>query len=202
MFNVNTQSSGGSVKQRPNYPGLNKPRVLSRLANKAKMQDLASEILPTLPSLAFLMENSRSDTSREQPDSSWNESITSDKSNAIKKSKSLTKVQVGSRTCSPQKAAREEPPNPTTVRSPPSQKKRSLVSNSRRLTPPSSPRIGRECKDAVDYEESMALALALSKSLYLETPLSVIPGLSAPASQEVLAHPHRDVSNGEFEQYD
>ena len=163
------------------------------------MQDLATEILPTLPSLAFLMENSRSDTSREQPDSSWNESITSDKSNAIKKSKSLTKVQVGSRTCSPQKAAREEP-NPTTVRSPPSQKKRSLVSNSRRLTPPSSPRIGRECKDAVDYEESMALALALSKSLYLETPLSVIPGLSAPASQEVLAHPHRDVSNGEFEQ--
>ena len=182
---------------RANCAGLNKPRVLNRL-NKIKMQDLATEILPTLPSLAFLMENSRSDTSREQPDSSWNESITSDKSNAIKKSKSLTKV--GSRTCSPQKAAREEP-NPTTVRSPPSQKKRSLVFHSRRLTPPSSPHIGRECKDAVDYEESMALALALSKSLYLETPLSVIPGLSAPASQEVLAHPHRDVSNGEFEQY-
>jgi mitogen-activated protein kinase kinase kinase 1 len=193
VFNVNTQISGGSVKQRPNYPGPNKPsRLANRLANKAKMQDLATEILPTLPSLAFLMENSRSDTSREQPDSSWNESITSDKSNAIKKSKSLPKVQVGSRTCSPQKAAREES-NPTTVRSPPSQKKRSLVSNSRRLTPPSSPRIGRECKDAVDYEESMALALALSKSLYLETPLSVIPGLSAPASQEVLAHPHRDM---------
>ena len=159
------------------------------------MQDLATDILPTFPdpSLTFLMETSRNDTTREQPDSSWNESIKSDKSNAIKKSKSLTKVQGGSRTCSPQKPAREEPA-PATVRSPPSQKKRSLVSNTRRLTPPSSPHIGRDCKDAVDYEESMALALALSKSLYLETPLSVIPGLSAPASQEVLAHPHRDVS--------
>ena len=192
VINVNTQSNGGSAKLRANCTGLNKPRVLNRL-NKIKMQDLATEILPTLPSLAFLMETSRNDTTREQPDSSWNESIKSDKSNAIKKSKSLTKVQGGSRTCSPQKPAREEPA-PATVRSPPSQKKRSLVSNTRRLTPPSSPHIGRECKDAVDYEESMALALALSKSLYLETPLSVIPGLSAPASQEVLAHPHRDVS--------
>ena len=190
VFDVNTQSSGSSFKQRTNY--LNKPRGFR--SNKVKVANLANEILPTLPSLAFLMENSRSDASREQPDCSWNESIISDKSNAIKKSKSLTKVQVGSRTCSPQKAAREEP-NPPTVRSP-SQKKRPL--DSRRLTPPSSPRIGRECKDAVDYEESMALALALSKSLYLETPLSVIPGLSAPASQEVLAHPHRDVSNRHF----
>ena len=180
------------INVRANCAGLNKPRVLNRL-NKIKMQDLATDILPTFPdpSLTFLMETSRNDTTREQPDSSWNESIKSDKSNAITKSKSLTKV--GSRTCSPQKPAREEPA-PATVRSPPSQKKRSLVSNTRRLTPPSSPHIGRECKDAVDYEESMALALALSKSLYLETPLSVIPGLSAPASQEVLAHPHRDVS--------
>ena len=192
VINMNTQSNGGSAKLRTNCTGLNKPRVLNRL-NKIKMQDLATDILPTFPdpSLTFLMETSRNDTTREQPDSSWNESIKSDKSNAITKSKSLTKV--GSRTCSPQKPAREEPA-PATVRSPPSQKKRSLVSNTRRLTPPSSPHIGRECKDAVDYEESMALALALSKSLYLETPLSVIPGLSAPASQEVLAHPHRDVS--------
>ena len=196
VFNVNTQSNGGSAKLRANCTGLNKPRVLNRfnrLNQVQQMQDLAKEILPTPPSLAFLMETSRNDTTREQPDSSWNESIKSDKSNAIKKSTSLTKVQVGSRTCSPQKPAREEPA-PATVRSPPSQRKRSLVSSTRRLTPPSSPHIGRECKDAVDYEESMALALALSKSLYLETPLSVIPGLSAPASQEVLAHPHRDVS--------
>ena len=196
VINVNTQSNGYSAKLRANCTGLNKPRVLNRfnrLNQVQQMQDLATEILPTPPSLAFLMETSRNDTTREQPDSSWNESIKSDKSNAIKKSRSLTKVQVGSRTCSPQKPAREEPA-PATVRSPPSQKKRSLVSSTRRLTPPSSPHIGRECKDAVDYEESMALALALSKSLYLETPLSVIPGLSAPASQEVLAHPHRDVS--------
>ena len=42
----------------------------------------------------------------------------------------------------------------------------------------------------------MALAMALSKSIYLETPLPVIPGLSSqkPQQQEVLAHPHRDVS--------
>lgn len=176
----------GSTAKKTNYVPLNKPRVLNRL-NKAKMQDLASEILPNLPSLAFLMESLRSDSS--QPESSWNESIIMDKSNAIKKSRSLPKV--GPRTCSPQKTGREEPAS----RSPQIQRKRSTASTTtRRLTPPSSPRLGRDCKDAVDYEENMALALALSKSLYLETPLQVIPGLSAPASQVVLAHPHRDVS--------
>lgn len=190
VFNVCSQTGGGPVK-RPSYLALNKPRVLSRLTNKAKMQDLATEILPSLPSLAFLMETSRNDNP--QPaESSWNESIIEDKNNAIKKSKSLTKVQGGSRTCSPQKPLREEPIPP--VRSPPAQRKRSLGSGPRRLTPPSSPRLGRDCKDAVDYEESLALALALSKSLYLETPLSVIPGLSAPSTHDVLAHPHRDVS--------
>ena len=136
------------------------------------------------------MEGSRNSST--QPETSWNESIIADKSNAIKKSKSLTRVLVGSRNCSPQKPTREEASPP--VRSPPTQKKRPPAAATRRLTPPSSPRLGRECKDAVDYEESMALALALSKSLYLETPLSVIPGLSAPTSQDVLAHPHRDVS--------
>ena len=52
------------------------------------------------------------------------------------------------------------------------------------------------CKENFDYEESLALAMALSKSIYLETPLPVIPGLSSqkPQQQEVLAHPHRDVS--------
>lgn len=46
----------------------------------------------------------------------------------------------------------------------------------------------------MDYEENLALAVALSKSLYHENPLSVIPGLSAPLqSQDVLAHPHRDM---------
>jgi hypothetical protein len=60
---------------------------------------------------------------------------------------------------------------------------------------------GGSCKDLVDYEESLALALALSKSIYHETPLPLIPGLSAQklqlsnASQDVLAHPHRDVSS-------
>ena len=65
----------------------------------------------------------------------------------------------------------------------------------------SSPLMGRgqrsaSCKENFDYEESMALAMALSKSIYLETPLPVIPGLSSqkPQQQEVLAHPHRDVS--------
>jgi hypothetical protein len=189
VFNVCSQSGGGPVK-RPSYLALNKPRVLSRLANKAKIQDLATEILPNLPSLAFLMENSRNDGL--QAENSWNESIIEDKTNAIKKSKSLPKVQVGSRTCSPQKTVREETSGPQ-VRSPPVQKKRSVGSGPRRLTPPSSPQMGRDCKDAVDYEESLALALALSKSLYMETPLSVIPGLSAPVSQDVIAHPHRDM---------
>jgi len=182
VINVNSQSGGGPVK-RP------KPRVLNRFPAKSKVHELATEVLPSLPSLAFLMEGSRNGST--QPESSWNESIIADKSNAIKKSQSLPKVQVGSRNCSPQKPAREEASPP--VRSPPTQKKRPQVPATRRLTPPSSPRLGRECKDAVDYEESMALALALSKSLYLETPLSVIPGLSAPSSQDVLAHPHRDM---------
>ncbi len=61
--------------------------------------------------------------------------------------------------------------------------------------------VGGSCKDLVDYEESLALALALSKSIYHETPLPLIPGLSAQklqlsnSSQDVLAHPHRDVSS-------
>merc|ERR1719233_2526117 len=63
-------------------------------------------------------------------------------------------------------------------------------------TPVSSPLMGRDkrsgsCKDAFDYEESLALAMALSKSIYLESPLPVIPGLSQKSSQDVLAHPHR-----------
>ena len=48
------------------------------------------------------------------------------------------------------------------------------------------------CKENFDYEESLALAMALSKSIYMETPLPVIPGLSSLKS-DVLAHPHRDV---------
>ncbi len=86
--------------------------------------------------------------------------------------------------------------------SPPVQKKSSSASQSSVFrTPVSSPLMSRgkrsaSCKENFDYEESMALALALSKSIYLETPLPVIPGLSSqkPQPQEVLAHPHRDVS--------
>ena len=116
------------------------------------------------------------------------------KRGALQKSPSLSRVQ-SSRHSSPSKCHGG-------ARSPPVQKKVSSGSQSSVFrTPASSPPMGRgqrsaSCKENFDYEESMALAMALSKSIYLETPLPVIPGLSShkPQAQEVLAHPHRDVS--------
>ena len=85
------------------------------------------------------------------------------------------------------------------TKSPPLQKK--CQAPGRAPGPGSSPLLGRpapapaSCKDNFDYEESLALALALSRSIYLESPLPVIPGLSChKPHQDVLAHPHRDVS--------
>ena len=197
VFNVNQPSA----TKRPNYLPLNKPRILSRLAAKSKIQDLATEVLPKFD-LSFLNE-SRGENSQAQAEV-WQDSISSIlsddvKRNAIKKSKSLSKVQ-SSRNPSPIKLVSKPEPHP--VRSPPTQKKWSAPTRegSMNRTPMSSPLMGRDkrsgsCKDAFDYEESLALAMALSKSIYLESPLPVIPRLSQKSSQDVLAHPHRDVSD-------
>jgi len=145
------------------------------------------------------------------------------KFNAITKSKSMSRVaSQNPRNSSPMKAPTTpsvNQQNPMLISSP-SQKKRlngGTASNegpatySRQATPVSSPKLTQRdkshqqgsaaqllhpasCKDAVDYEESLALAMALSKSIYLETPLPVIPGLSSQKScQDVIAHPHRDM---------
>ena len=104
-----------------------------------------------------------------------------------------------SRHSSPTKPAQKLAPQEH-VRSPPSQKKWSPPSPSCRPTPVTSPLMGREkrsvsCKENFEYEDSLALAMALSKSIYLENPLPVIPGLSCHVSKpDILAHPHRDVS--------
>ena len=94
-----------------------------------------------------------------------------------------------------QESSRHASPHMVGVRSPAIARKCQQV-----RTPLSSPHLGRDkktsassCKDNFDYEESVALAMALSKSIYMETPLPVIPGLSA-QKNEVLAHPQRDVS--------
>ena len=98
--------------------------------------------------------------------------------------------------------SRQSSPSKVSVRSPPTAKKWP----GQPRTPLSSPLLAHReaksasvssCKDNTDYEESVALALALSKSIYLEAPLPVIPGLS-PGKSQVLAHPHRDVSNTFF----
>ena len=197
VFNVNQPSA----TKRPNYLPVNKPRILSRLAAKSKIQDLATEVLPKFD-LSFLTE-SRGENSPGQADV-WQDSVSSIvsddvKRNAIKKSKSLSKVQ-SCRNPSPAKLMSK--PESLTVRSPPTQKKKSppMREGSINRTPVSSPLMGRDkrsgsCKDAFDYEESLALAMALSKSIYLESPLPVIPGLSQKSSQDVLAHPHRAVSS-------
>jgi len=145
------------------------------------------------------------------------------KVNSITKSKSMSRVaSQNPRNSSPLKApttSSVNQQNPMLISSP-SQKKRhngGIASNegsttySRQATPVSSPKLTQRdkshqqgsaaqllhpasCKDAVDYEESLALAMALSKSIYLETPLPVIPGLSSQKScQDVIAHPHRDM---------
>eukprot|EP00092_Neocalanus_flemingeri_P005834 GFUD01006278.1.p1 GENE.GFUD01006278.1~~GFUD01006278.1.p1 ORF type:complete len:1424 (+),score=191.28 GFUD01006278.1:322-4593(+) len=199
VFNVNQPNA----TKRPNYLPLNKPRILSRLAAKPKIHDLATEVLPKFD-LSFLTE-SRGEHSQAEP---WQDSISSllsddVKRNAIKKSKSLSKVQ-SSRNPSPIKTVSKPEPHP--VRSPPAQKKWPAPSRegSMNRTPMSSPLMGRDkrsgsCKDAFDYEESLALAMALSKSIYLESPLPVIPRLSQKSSQDVLAHPHRDMmEDGQF----
>jgi len=198
VFNVNQPSA----TKRPNYLPLNKPRILSRLAVKSKIQNLATEVLPKYD-LSFLNESKFENYQVEQNSISSILSDDMDICNAIQKSKSLSKVQ-SSRNPSPIKSVNKPEPNP--VRSPPAQKKRAAPTRegSMHRTPVSSPLIGRDkrsgsCKDAFDYEESLALAMALSKSIYLESPLQVIPRLSQKSSQDVLAHPHRDmIEDGQF----
>ena len=107
----------------------------------------------------------------------------------------MTRVQ-NSRHSSPTKVQAKPSVTPgSSVKSPASQRKWTPSPG-----PTCSPLLTRDkrsssCKDNFDYEESLALAMAMSKSIYLESPLPVIPGLSSVAAQhDVLAHPHRDVS--------
>ena len=146
-------------------------------ANKQhnKLKEFSNQILPSKYDLSFLPAYQK-DSVRQQ------ESLSS-------RELSVSRVQ----------SPRQNSPSKMSVRSPPTAKKWSQP-----RTPVSSPLLGRDrkqsssstssssCKENFDYEESLALAMALSKSIYMETPLPVIPGLSALKS-DVLAHPHRDV---------
>jgi hypothetical protein len=236
-----------------------KPRVLSRLAQKSRLHELAREVLPkfdlsflTSPSQAHQQQGHQqqqqshahniayqhhaADLDRMDDDDPDMESEHMESSSrlsqaaVITKSRSMTRLAASSRNASPTKGVvgcGGGYYNPAANRTPTAQRKRggsrdsgvscnapantagsSICSRS----PLSSPVLvhrdkrlggggGGSCKDLVDYEESLALALALSKSIYHETPLPLIPGLSAQklqlsnASQDVLAHPHRDVSS-------
>ena len=215
VYNVNqsavapaTGTSTAAGPKRPNYLPLNKPRILSRLAAKSKLQDLATEVLPKFD-LSFL----NSSDSGGSESSGKSSSVAADRMidtsldsldsrpadgkkqhHSIIKSKSASKVHPGpTRTTSPSKVL---PP-----RSPPVQKKRPFSGSGKASGSPlvshrDKRTAGGSCKEAVDYEESLALAMALSRSASYETPLPVIPGLSQKTScQDVLAHPHRDVSH-------
>jgi len=196
VLNVNQASTA----KRPNYLPLNsKPRILSRLAAKSKLQNLTTEVLPKFD-LSFLNENSFENT--EEQVEMWQESIspiqTEVKYNAIKKSKSLSKVH-NPRNTSPVKAANKPDNYPT--KSPKLQNKWSSPlkdsPTNRNLTTNPAPNKDKRygsCKDLFDFEESLALAMALSRSIYVESPLPVIPGLSQKPCQDVLAHPHRDIA--------
>merc|ERR1719300_1834358 len=180
VLNVNQASTA----KRPNYLPLNsKPRILSRLAAKSKLQNLTAEVLPKFD-LSFLNENSFENT--EEQVEMWQESIspiqTEVKYNAIKKSKSLSKVH-NPRNTSPVKAANKPDNYPT--KSPKLQNKWSSPlkdsPTNRNLTTNPAPNKDKRygsCKDLFDFEESLALAMALSRSIYVESPLPVIPGLS------------------------
>ena len=88
------------------------------------------------------------------------------------------------------------------VMSPPFQRKWTPSSPTPYRSPHASPSLGRDkrsdsckenCKENFDYEESLALAMALSRSIY-QSPLPVIPGLShVKSTHDVLAHPHTNV---------
>jgi hypothetical protein len=237
--------------------GHTKPRVLTRLAQKSRLHELAREILPKFD-LSFLSQHrlaedddddaqmateennaERMTTSEQQEHGAEMSSWSRPQQHSVTKSRSMTRLVAAassssSRNTSPTKggfiyanAANTNYSN----RSPPVTRKRggsrdsgtgstttamtSSPSNcggggGSRLSPQTSPLLlhrdkrsgggcggGGSCKDLVAYEESLALALALSKSIYHETPLPVIPGLSRnlASSHEVFAHPHRDVSS-------
>jgi len=147
------------------------------------MQEIAQDILPNF-NLSFLSD-SKHNAEHSQNDS-WIQSCVSEVREEVRRTPILTKSPSLSRQSSPTK-------------SPPLQKK--CQAPGRAPGPGSSPLLGRpapapaSCKDNFDYEESLALALALSRSIYLESPLPVIPGLSChKPHQDVLAHPHRDMT--------
>jgi hypothetical protein len=227
-----------------------KPRVLSRLAQKSRLHELAREVLPKFD-LSFLTSSSphqqqshahnlayqhhavdldrMDDDDPDMEAEHMESSRLSQAAAAVTKSRSMTRLAAtSSRNASPTKGVVGGGGgyyNPANNRTPTAQRKRggsrdsgvscnapanTASSSICSRSPLSSPvlvhrdkRLGGgagSCKDLVDYEESLALALALSKSIYHETPLPLIPGLSAQklqlsnASQDVLAHPHRDVS--------
>ena len=210
VLNINQQTN-----KKP-FISPNKPRNnISYIKSKAKMKDIAREILPNMD-FSFLSDSKHESLNAEvsnvlqylfrvmrrqnietlplqndpcQHQNSFTETREdSVKRNNLEKSSSQSRVH-----------------NTISPRSPASVHKKYSASpaTSQLRSPVSSPVLGRgpaltrdmrsvSCKDNFDYEDSLALAMALSKSIYHETPLPVIPGLSY-HKQDVLAHPHRDV---------
>ena len=139
--------------RRPSYTPSTKPRALTRLAQKSRVQD--SDVLPGKFDLSSL----ESEEGMELED--------------VDLIKSLR--QRFTRTTSPVKHMKEPAP-----RSPASR--------------PRGVRRAGSCKELVDEEENLALAVALSRSnIVIESPLPHIPGLSANQSH-VIAHPHKQVN--------
>ena len=172
-YNVNLQS------KRPSYLPLNKPRVLSRLAQKSKIQDLARDVLPKFD-LSFL--------SGSPEDMDLGEEVL----------EILHPTKPTRPTPSRQESTGKPGRGDGSCRSPPVYRARgSKDSGLGSRTPLSSPLLREKrsgsCKDLVDYEENLALALALSRSINHETPLPHIPGLSQKITHDVLAHPHKQV---------
>ena len=274
VYNINNNNISGVAGPTKRPTGSNnlpwnsgsshsKPRVLSRLAQKSRLHELAREVLPKFD-LSFLTNTSQqhNDDERMEDDERTMMMMNVDQDtemsmpsrpHSVAKSRSMTRLATASsRNVSPTKglvgggcggvSSYYASNSSNNNWSPSVQRKRggsrdsgmgstAMTSNTTSScgttsstcsrTPQSSPLLlhrdkrsgggcggggGGSCKDLVAYEESLALALALSKSIYHETPLPVIPGLSAQklqqqqqqshnlSSQEVLAHPHRDVS--------
>jgi len=168
-----------------------KPRStqpINRLKSKFKPQENKREVLPNYD-LSFSSVDSRQNTVSSQMDS-WVLTSTND----FKPTVSLTR------------GKSRDLPN---VMSPHFQRKWTPSSPTPYRSPQASPSLGRDkrsdsckenCKENFDYEESLALAMALSRSIY-QSPLPVIPGLShVKSTHDVLAHPHTNMTEeGDFQ---
>jgi hypothetical protein len=225
-------------------PWSGKPRVLSRLAQKSRIHELAREVLPKFD-LSFLtshhhqhpagpaLDEDRMDDDGLTTMMNIDQDAEFGRPHGVTKSRSMTRLAAAAAAASSSSSRNASPTkgfvgggyyaSSSSSRTPTAQRKRggsrdsglgstATASPSPTIcsrSPQSSPLLlhrdkrsggagGGSCKDQVDFEESLALALALSKSLYHESPLPLIPGLSAQklhlSAHDVLAHPHRDVS--------